>query len=78
MGSSAAGPAECRQLHHRVEDRDEMCSAINTHCGCCESDESRMQPHLGSCCWSALRFVTDQPVIGVIFEDPKRVTRDEF
>ena len=74
MGGGAASPAECMRLHHRVEDRDEMCGAINTHRGCCESDESRMRPHPGSRCWSALRFVTDQPVVGVVFEGPKRAT----
>ena len=36
--------------------------------------ESWAWPHLGSRCWSALRFVTDQPVVGVVFEGPKRAT----
>jgi len=37
MGGGAAGPAERRRPHHRVEDRDEEGGAINTHRGCCES-----------------------------------------
>ena len=36
--------------------------------------ESWARPHLGSRCWSALRFITDQPVVGVVFEGPKRAT----
>ena len=78
MGGGAAGPAERRRLHHRVEDRDEKCGAINTHRGCCENDGSWARPHLGSRCWSELRVITDQPVVGVVFEGPKRATWDEF
>ena len=37
-------------------------------------NESWARPHLGSRCWLALRFVTDQPVVGVVFEGPKRAT----
>ena len=48
MGGGAAGPAERRRPRHRVEDRDEMCGAINTHRGCCEDDESWARLHLGS------------------------------
>ena len=74
MGGGAAGPAERRRHRHRVEDWDEMCGAINTHRGCCESDETWAQLHLGSRCWSALRVITDQSVAGAVFEGPKRVT----
>jgi hypothetical protein len=73
-GGGAAGPAERRRPRHRVEDRDEMCGAINTHRGCCEDDESWARLHLGSHCWSALRGITGQPVVGVVFEGPKRAT----
>ena len=74
MDGSAAGPAERRRRRHRVEDWDEMCDAINTHRGCCENDESWVWLHLGSRCWSALRVITDQPVVRVVFEGPKRAT----